>query len=129
MVIVNQRRAEGADCGSKGTFGPAGPLVMNPNLRCSARNHSKDMADRDYFDHVNPDGEDPFDRMMKAGYDGFTMGENIAAGNATAAETMVQWMNSDGHCANIMKPDYTQLGVGYHPGGQYGHLWTQNFGG
>lgn len=130
VEIVNMHRAEGANCGSKGTFGPAAPLVMQPNLRCAARVHSKDMADRGFFDHVNPDGDDPFDRMMKAGYVIMTTaGENIAAGNATAEATMAQWMNSDGHCANIMNPDYKEIGVGYYPGGQWGHLWTQKFGG
>ena len=130
VEIVNMRRAEGANCGSAGTFGPAAPLVMQPNLRCAARVHSEDMADRGFFDHVNPDGDDPFDRMMKAGYAIMkTAGENIAAGNATAEATMEQWMNSDGHCANIMNPDYKEIGVGYYPGGQWGHLWTQTFGG
>jgi uncharacterized protein YkwD len=41
---------------------------------------------------------------------------------------MDQWMGSDGHCANIMNPSFTEIGVGYYPGGQWGHLWTQNFG-
>lgn len=129
VELVNEYRAQGADCGSKGSFGPAAPLAMQPNLRCAARAHSKDMAERNFFDHVNPDGESPFDRMMKAGYSFFTAGENIAAGNDTAEATMQQWMESDGHCANIMNPDFKEIGVGYHPGGQWGHLWTQTFGG
>lgn len=129
LAIVNQKRAQGADCGSEGNFGPAGPLTMDPALRCAARVHSKDMADRDFFDHDNPDGESPWDRMGKAGYGQYTnAGENIAAGSPTADGTMDQWMNSDGHCANIMNPDFEHIGVGYHPGGQYGHLWTQVFG-
>ncbi|HEY8376537.1 MAG TPA: CAP domain-containing protein, partial [Nannocystis sp.] len=75
------------------------------------------------------DGESPWDRMAKAGYGNYkTAGENIAAGSATAAGTMDQWMNSDGHCANIMNPNFQHIGVGYHPGGQWGHLWTQVFG-
>ena len=128
LEIVNQRRAEGANCGSAGSFGPAGPLTMNPALRCAARVHSKDMVDRNFFDHTNPSGESPFQRMAEAGYNYSTAGENIAAGNSTAAATMDQWMNSDGHCGNIMNPAFTELGVGYYPGGQYGHMWTQVFG-
>lgn len=129
LVIVNEKRAQGADCGSEGVFGPAGPLTMHPALRCAARMHSKDMADRDFFDHTNPDGDSPWDRMGKTGYGAYTnAGENIAAGSPTAAGTMDQWMNSDGHCANIMNPDFEHIGVGYYPGGQYGHLWTQVFG-
>jgi uncharacterized protein YkwD len=128
LEIANQRRAEGANCGSAGSFGPAGPLTMNPALRCSSRVHSKDMVDRNFFDHNNPSGESPFQRMGMAGYQYSTAGENIAGGNSTAAATMQQWMGSDGHCANIMNASFTELGVGYYPGGQYGHMWTQNFG-
>jgi len=129
LVIVNQVRGQGANCGSKGAFGPAGPLTMDPALRCAARKHSVDMAMRNFFDHINPDGETPWDRMGEAGYGGYSAaGENIAAGSPDAAGTMDQWMTSDGHCANIMNPDFEHIGVGYSTGGQYGHLWTQVFG-
>ncbi|MBK7829296.1 MAG: CAP domain-containing protein [Nannocystis sp.] len=129
LVIVNQVRSQGANCGSKGAFGPAGPLTMHPALRCAARKHSVDMAVRNFFDHINPDGETPWDRMGKAGYGSYSAaGENIAAGSPDAAGTMDQWMNSDGHCANIMNPAFEHIGVGYSTGGQYGHLWTQVFG-
>lgn len=129
LPIVNQVRSQGADCGTKGAFGPTTPLTMHPALRCAARKHSADMAARNFFDHINPDGETPWDRMGKAGYGGYSAaGENIAAGSPDAAGTMDQWMNSDGHCANIMSPDFEHIGVGYSTGGQYGHLWTQVFG-
>jgi uncharacterized protein YkwD len=128
VVLVNQYRAEGANCGGE-EMPPVGPLTMDPNLRCAARVHTKDMADRDFFDHDNPDGDGPSERMEAAGYDGRTWGENIAGGRATAEETMEQWMNSPGHCVNIMGEDYTLIGVGYYPGGEYRHLWTQTFGG
>jgi uncharacterized protein YkwD len=129
LALVNQNRAMGANCGSQGNFGPTGPLTMDPALRCAARKHSLDMHVRDFFDHTNPDGQAPWDRMDLAGYGAYsTAGENIAAGSPDAAGTMNQWMNSDGHCSNIMNPDYDHIGVGYYPGGQYGHLWTQVFG-
>jgi uncharacterized protein YkwD len=128
LDLVNQYRAQGANCGAYGSFGPTHALTMEPHLRCAARKHSKDMNDRNFFDHTNPDGESPFDRMQKAGYNMMTGGENIAGGSPDAQGTMQQWMGSDGHCANIMSPDYTEIGVGYYPGGQWGHLWTQCFG-
>jgi uncharacterized protein YkwD len=128
VTIVNRYRAEGATCGGD-EMEPVGPLTMDPNLQCAARVHTKDMADRDFFDHTNPDGDGPDDRMEAAGYDGRGWGENIAAGNSEAEETMEQWMNSDGHCRNIMNGSYTLIGVGYYPGGEYDHLWTQTFGG
>jgi len=86
------------------------------------------LVDRNFFEHTNPSGESPFQRMGEAGYQYSTAAENIAAGNSTPATTMQQWMDSDGHCSNIMNGSFTELGVGYHPGGQYGHMWTQNFG-
>ncbi len=128
LEIMNQRRAEGANCGSAGSFGPAPALTMNAELRCAARVHSKDMDTRSFFDHVNPSGEQPWDRMQQAGYNYSSAGENIAGGNSTAEATMQQWMDSDGHCGNIMSPNFTEVGVGYYPGGQWGYLWTQNFG-
>ena len=127
LQIVNQRRGEGASCGSEGTFAPTGPVSAEPALRCAARMHSKDMVIRNFFDHTNPDGESPWDRFGNAGYSFSSAGENIAAGNATAAATMNQWMGSDGHCANLMTANFTELGVGYYPGGPYGHYWTQAF--
>lgn len=70
----------------------------------------------------------PGERVDRVEYSWSTWGENIAAGSPDAHGTMQQWMNSDGHCARIMKPDYTELGVGYYPGGEFGHVWTQVFG-
>src|SRR5690606_33505558 len=124
---VNERRTSGATCGGE-TFSCTHPLVMDPALRCASRLHSKDMADRGFFSHDNPSGEDPWVRIDAAGFTGRAAGENIAAGNSTAEATVEQWMSSSGHCRNIMNPDYEFIGVGYHPGGDYGHLWTQTFG-
>jgi uncharacterized protein YkwD len=133
LQIVNEVRAVGADCGEEGTFGPAEPLAMDPILRCSSRLHSLDMFERDFFDHTNPDGLDPFQRMEEAGFSGSYMGENIAYGQQNPEEVMEAWVDSDGHCSNIMNPNYTLIGVGYYPGADSRrdgkqHFWTQNFG-
>jgi uncharacterized protein YkwD len=127
LRAVNAERARGATCGGS-TYSPTHALLMDPALQCAARLHSKDMADRDFFSHDNPSGEDPWERIDAAGFTGFAGGENIAAGRSTAEDTVEQWMGSSGHCANIMNPDFQFIGVGYSPGGQYDHLWTQTFG-
>jgi len=124
LVLVNARRAAGANCGTHGHFDPAAPLTMNGALRCAARNHSMDMALRDFFDHTNPDGEGPGTRVESAGYDWMSWGENIAWGQTTPQEVVDGWMNSDGHCANIMSAMFTETGIGFYTGS----FWTQTFG-
>jgi uncharacterized protein YkwD len=133
VELVNAARTEARSCGGQ-PFQAAGPLAMNPALRCAARVHSLDMVVRGYFDHVNPDGEDPFDRMERAGYSFFTAAENIAAGQPTPEEVVAGWLDSPGHCANIMGPDFVHIGVGHvateasPESGQFPHYWTQTFG-
>ena len=132
LVLVNEARSQPADCGSEGRFAAAGPVVMDALLRCSARLHSLDMFERHYFGHTNPDGLDPFERMAAAGFHGGGAGENIAVGQTSPAQVMHSWMESDDHCANVMRPKFALLGVGYHPGaggrGLGSNFWTQNFG-
>jgi len=67
--------------------------------------------------------------MTDAGYNFSAAAENIAAGNATAAATVQQWINSPGHCANLMSATYvdTGIGYGYSATSTYKHYWTQNF--
>jgi uncharacterized protein YkwD len=134
LTLTNAARAMPATCGSYGSFQPAPPLKMSAVLRCSSRLHSKDMGEKAYFAHDSMSGESPFDRMAAAGYMGFTMGENIAKGQQTPKEVVDGWMNSPGHCSNIMNADYTEIGVGYFQGMSTStrfnsnKLWTQNFG-
>lgn len=82
------------------------------------------------FSHDRPDGSSCFTALNETGANrgAYTYGENIAAGNATAAATVEQWMNSPGHRANILNPDFTHIGVGYaSSSGGYRHYWVQMF--
>lgn len=125
LEIVNQVRSEGANCGSRGSFDPVGPLVMNENLRCAARLHSVDMVERGYFAHESPEGVGPGQRAAEAGYsNASTVGENIAQGQQSPESVMHSWMNSDGHCANIMQAGYDEIGVGVTAQ----MMWTQKLG-
>jgi len=124
LDLVNQRRSEGANCGGQ-TYSPAPALVIDGALRCAARVHSRDMEERGFFDHTNPDGDSPFDRMLFAGYDWRAAGENIAGGQPTPEAVVDAWMNSSGHCSNIMSPDFADIGIGYWDAGT---MWTQVFG-
>jgi uncharacterized protein YkwD len=127
---TNRRRAAGARCGSE-TLPPAPPLAANNQLGNAAREHSSDMARQNYFDHTSLDGRSVEQRTRAAGFPGGFIGENIAAGRADPRATVQQWMDSPGHCLNIMEPRYRFLGVGHasNPGTSLNHFWTQNFGG
>jgi len=129
VALINQHRAAGVDCGATGVFPPAGPLAVDARLHCAARAHSQDMSERAFFDHVNPDGQDPFDRMAEAGYVFLQAGENIAAGPLDPAAAVDGWLSSPEHCANLMNAGYTQTGVGFYEGaGPFTYYWTQTFG-
>jgi uncharacterized protein YkwD len=131
LAEVNARRAQGASCGGQ-AYPPASPLRLDTFLRTSARGHSKDMADQNYFSHESKDGRTMVTRIKAAGYTRKTvLGENIAAGNNTARATVDQWMNSPGHCSNIMEGQFRAIGIGYanNVGSDFKHYWTQNFGG
>jgi uncharacterized protein YkwD len=131
LVLVNQRRAAGATCGGT-VYPPAGPLTMNANLQLAARLHSQDMATQNYFSHTSLDGRTFDQRIRNAGYAGsFPLGENLAGGASNPQALVDGWMNSPGHCANIMNGAYRSTGVGYafSSSSTYRHYWTQTFGG
>ncbi len=102
-------------------------LIWNEELADVARAHSKDMAERGFFSHDNPDGQTPFDRIKAAGMKYLVAAENIAGGQASPEKAVEEWMNSEGHRKNILNPGLKELGVGLARGGKYGIYWTQNF--
>ncbi|GAA0463147.1 CAP domain-containing protein [Streptomyces sp. NPDC046215] len=104
------------------------PLAPDPRLTAAAQAHSADMVARSFYSHTSPGGGQPWDRAAAAGCAHRGIGENIACGQRSAAEVVRGWMNSPGHRANILKPDFTHLGVGFAGGGQAGAYWTQLFG-
>ncbi|MFJ2652027.1 CAP domain-containing protein [Streptomyces sp. NPDC087420] len=104
------------------------PLAPDRRLAGAAQTYSADMAARAFYSHTSPEGLAPWDRAAAAGAPHRGIGENIACGQRTAAEVVEGWMNSPGHRANILKPDFTHLGVGYAGGGPAGTYWTQLFG-
>jgi uncharacterized protein YkwD len=130
LELTNQRRLEGGCCGGQGCFAASGPLAADENLRAAARLHARDMAARGYFAHDSVDGRTLRDRVRQAGFGGCGVGENIARGQRTPEEVMAGWMESDGHCANILFPHFRKLGVGYvdDASSDVRRVWVQNFG-
>ncbi|PCC68550.1 Cysteine-rich secretory protein family protein [Nannocystis exedens] len=129
LTLVNQKRAAGAVCGGV-SKPPVPPVTAQAQLRCAARNHSKDMGVNNFFSHTGSNGSTFTQRITAAGYVWKAAGENIAAGYSTAAQVVNGWMASTGHCNNIMNGNYKHLGIGYYYGGSstYKHYWTQDFG-
>ncbi|MGP4046026.1 CAP domain-containing protein [Streptomyces sp. 2A115] len=104
------------------------PLAGDPLLAAAAQAHSADMVTRAFYSHTSPDGSEPWHRAAAAGSTRRTIGENIACGQRSPAEVVDGWMNSPGHRANILKPAFTHIGVGFAGGGSAGTYWTQLFG-
>ena len=102
------------------------PLEHDPEMLEVARRHSVDMFGRGYFSHNTPEGRSPFDRMRAGGVPFRTAGENLAlAPTLTIAHTGL--MNSPGHRANILRPEFGRVGIGVMDGGARGLMVTQNF--
>ncbi|MFN8591110.1 MAG: CAP domain-containing protein [Thermomicrobiales bacterium] len=108
-----------------------GPLSLNSELGAAADYHSYDMATNNYFDHYLFDGTDPGTNLQNFGYTGFPWGENIASGMASAQEVLTAWQNSPGHNAEMLNPEFIEIGIGryYNENSYYGWYWTADFGG
>jgi uncharacterized protein YkwD len=89
------------------------------------------MATNSYFSHTSLDGRTFAQRIGQAGYAGGFLAENIAAGSSTAQAVVDVWMQSTGHCQNIMNSGLRVIGIGYdfNQSSTYRHYWTQNCGG
>ena len=99
-------------------------LTLNSNLSNVAQIKAEDMKNNYYFSHTSPTYGSPFDMMKQFGISYKTAGENIAKGQKTPEAVVNAWMNSEGHRANILNANYTQMGLGYTNGTVY---WCQMF--
>jgi uncharacterized protein YkwD len=128
VELVNAARSEGRRCGSK-RFAAAPPLRISRPLSNAAADHARDMARKNYFDHRGSNGSQPKDRVLRAGYEPRLSGENIAFGPESAEEVVAGWLDSPGHCANIMEPRFEHIGVGIATGRKRNRIyWVQTFG-
>ncbi len=126
LQLVNEVRARGTRCGEH-SFGPAPPVRLSGTLASVAFGHAADMARHNYFEHVDRAGHSPADRVRAVGYREKLVGENIAYGPKSAEEVVQGWLDSPGHCENIMDPRFAEMGIAY-AGGQSsrrGLFWVQ----
>jgi len=103
------------------------PLKPNVKLLAAARGHALNMARQNKAAHVLDD-KSPVDRVKEAGYAYRLIGENWAYGQKTNAAAMKQWMESPPHRANILKKEYTEIGVGIAHNGKGVPYYCQLFG-
>ncbi len=89
-----------------------GTLAENPLLMLAAQNKAKDMATKGYFSHTGPGGKSPWNWITEAGYSYQAAGENLAVRFDESSDVVNAWMASPTHRANIVKPVYTEIGVG-----------------
>jgi uncharacterized protein YkwD len=87
------------------------PLTSDPRLVQVAEARMDDMTDRAYWAHVAPDGTKPFALFHQFGYSYRSVGENLAKGFETSEVLVAAWMESSGHRANILNPDFRNVGI------------------
>ncbi len=104
-----------------------GQLAWDDTLAQVAAGHACDMINDNFFEHENLEGEHVGDRATALNYQWQMIGENLAAGQTTPQQVVDGWMASEGHRKNILRPQFTTLGIAYRQGGSYMHYWVQVF--
>lgn len=136
FTLTNNRRASRQNCGSEGSFEAAPALARDATLELAARRHTVWMAGEyqvgaTKLSHESPGGpwgETMVERAENAGYDWRALGENVAWNSVTPEDVVSGWMRSPGHCANIMNPQFTEIGIAYVQTDDSQTWWTQDFG-
>lgn len=109
----------------------AGKLALNDALGAAAEHHSADMAKKDYFKHNLSNGDSAEENIRRFGYTNYShVGENIAAGFASANDAFDAWKTSAGHDRNMRSRNFTEIGIGraQDKSSKYGWYWTTTFG-
>ena len=144
LYEINRVRTQPQDCGTHGKYGATEPLKWSDKLYKSSYEHTYDLAYSGKFAHTGSGTEYDWtgtvlgrasrlsERIETYGYDWHYIGENIGAGTVIdTPRKMVQgWLESDGHCINLMNPNFKEVGMAMirNSEGKYTHYWTQNFG-
>jgi uncharacterized protein YkwD len=106
-------------------------LIINEKLSLSAMEKAEHMKKYDYFDHISPQGLNPWYFAEKQDYNYKTFGENLAEGYFSADSVHEGWMNSSGHRENVLSVNFEEIGVAVleiQRDGQKSYLAVQHFG-
>lgn len=125
VELINRARSAGGKCGVK-LFRPAAAVRWNSSLARAARGHSNEMAGRNRLDHEGSGKSTVEKRVVRAGYTWRAVGENVAGGLESCEAVVSGWLQSPGHCANIMEPAFTEIGAAcaQNSTSRYGTYWT-----
>ena len=129
LELINAARAESRMCGTV-SYAAAPPVTWNSKLAQAARKHSNDMASNNFFSHTGSDGSSIGNRVTNTDYQWRTVGENIAAGQTSVAQSVEDWVGSPGHCRNLMNPGFTEVALMCveNRGSDYTRYWTNVLG-
>lgn len=135
LNAVNQARALGRSCGGR-TYAPAPPLSWDVRLEQAALRHAQDLLRQNQsrslgsieLSHSGSDGSQVKDRVSQSGYRWSSVGENVGWGHPVLPlpQAIEGWLQSPGHCANLMNPGFNQLGMAM-VSGPSGDFWVQVF--
>lgn len=110
LQAVNALRANGARCAGR-LMPPAPPLLWSATAAQAAAQHAADMAGHGALAHRGSDGSQGGDRLEQAGYLWSSWGENLGQGHRSVTTLVAHWAASPGHCANLLNPRFTELGM------------------
>jgi uncharacterized protein YkwD len=129
LTLVNEARSQARQCGNE-ALSAAQPVRLNAKLHAASAAHAEDMARYSYFSHAGRDGFHVSERANRTGYAWRAIGENIASGQMNADLAVQGWLKSPSHCANLMMPGYTEMGLAFavNPESAGGVYWVQVFG-
>ncbi|WP_290648476.1 CAP domain-containing protein [Aquisalimonas sp.] len=122
-AVLTEGREQSRECGNE-AMSPAPALSWNDQLASAARGHSRDMAETGRISHTGSAGETLRDRIEAAGYQARAWGENVASGQRDIEAVVQAWLDSPGHCANIMNPAYEEFGAAVKQGQDGSPYWT-----
>lgn len=146
LDAINEARSHQQDCGEYGVMPAVGPLTWNDKLYKSSYTYNYDMAYGGAWHHIGSNtkydivaknkklghGSYMKDRILYYGYKYEKIGENIAKGYKTTKDVVKAWLESDGHCRNIMDPDFKEMGMSLLESNKsddkYHTYWTIDFG-
>lgn len=119
---INLLRKKGCYCGND-YMPPVPVLSLNSQLQNAANGHARDMVQKNYFDHLSPEGGTPAERVSNSGYKGSFISENLGRGYLHADQVITAWKNSLSHCRAMMDAKSKEVGVGMAQ-----NYWVVTFG-